>query len=88
MKNGPIIAPATPEGIAAALPPADPRLVRDVLALCGGDLAVTLSVLATAVGTVAAERVSPQARVVVLAGVARVIATTAALRGAVPAGQA
>jgi hypothetical protein len=88
MKNGPIIAPGTPEGIAAALPPADPRLVRDVLALCGGDLAVTLSVLATALGTLAAERVDPGARVVVLAGVARVIATTSALRAAVPAGQA
>jgi hypothetical protein len=79
---------ATPEAIAAALPAADPRLVRDVLALCGGDLAVTLSVLATAIGTVAAERVDPGARLPVLAGVARVIANTAALRAAVPAGQA
>lgn len=79
--------PGTPEGIAAALPAADPRLVRDVLALCGGDLAVTLATLSTAIGTVAAERVAPEARTVVLSGVARVIAGAAALHAAPAAGR-
>ena len=79
--------PATAEGVAAALPAADPRLVRDVLALCGGDLAVTLATLATAIGTVAAERVAVEARLVVLSGVARVIARTSALHAAPAAGQ-
>jgi hypothetical protein len=70
---------ATPRDVARALPAPDEVRVRDVLAAAGADPMQALAVLATAIGTIAGQRVDLPVQSVVLGGVAHVMANTALL---------
>lgn len=72
---------ADPKAVAAALPAPDARLVQDLIALAGGDLAVALSNLSAAIGRIAGERVAMELHPVLLGGVAVQMARIACLHG-------
>lgn len=72
---------ADPKAVAAALPAPDPKLVQDLVALAGGDLAVALSNLSAAIGRIAGERAAVELHPVLLGGVAVQMARVACLHG-------
>jgi hypothetical protein len=71
---------ADPRAVARALPAVEEARVRDLLALAGGDLAVALASLSSAIAALVAERVATEAVPVVLGGVGVHLAGATLLR--------
>jgi hypothetical protein len=68
--------------LAGQIAEADAVVVRDLLAIAGGDIFGALAALTQAIGTIIAERAEPETRAIVIGATGIAVARAAVLRAA------